>query len=190
MYELFKVYLSHLYDFVRGVCNFLGSVSSQQKFEAKDGPALQSSEGPVIQLCVIQFYLESKGKYILEAWGNADPKEVNWREAPSPILAPLFIYFFLLPLGLPCVNWAGQEHCLFYWGPHSSSDRPLFYFCRLFLSLSFSNHHSGLLFSLLPNNLISVFRCAFELYSRTVSLSIFYGTLRLILWNKLWHILL
>ena len=43
---------------VRGVCNFLGSVSSQQKFEVTDGP--------VLQLCVTaQFYLESKGQYIL-----------------------------------------------------------------------------------------------------------------------------
>ena len=40
MYDSFKVYLSHLYDFVGGVCNFLGSVSSQQKFEAMDGPVL------------------------------------------------------------------------------------------------------------------------------------------------------
>ena len=68
MYDLFKVYLSHLYDFVGGVCNFLGSVSSQQKFEATGGPALQPSNGPVLQLRVTaQFYLESKGKYILEA---------------------------------------------------------------------------------------------------------------------------
>ena len=41
--------------------------------------------------------------------------------------------FFLLPLSLPCVNWASQEDCLLHlrfslW----SSDLPLFYFCRLF----------------------------------------------------------
>ena len=42
---------------VRGVRNFLGSVSSQQKFEVM--------EGPVLELRVIaQFYLENKGKYI------------------------------------------------------------------------------------------------------------------------------
>ena len=46
--------------YVRGVCNFLGSISLQQTFEVTDGP--------VLQLCVTsQFYLESKGKYILEA---------------------------------------------------------------------------------------------------------------------------
>ena len=46
--------------YVKGVCNFLGSVSPQQKFEATDASVLLP--------CVIaQFYLESKGKYILEA---------------------------------------------------------------------------------------------------------------------------
>ena len=60
-----------MYVCFRGVCNFLGSVSSQQKFEVTDGPVLQtrviSSDGPVLYLRVTaQFYLESKGKYILE----------------------------------------------------------------------------------------------------------------------------
>ena len=40
------------FDFVWGVCNFLDSVSSQQKFEATDGPVLQprviSSYRPVL----------------------------------------------------------------------------------------------------------------------------------------------
>ena len=45
---------------VGGVCHFLGSVSLQQKFEATDRPVLQL---PV----TAQFYLENKGKYILEA---------------------------------------------------------------------------------------------------------------------------
>ena len=49
---------------VGGVCNFLGSVSSQQKFEVTD----QLLDGPVLQLHVTpQFYLGKKGKYILEA---------------------------------------------------------------------------------------------------------------------------
>ena len=48
---------------VMGVCNFLGSVSSQQKFEARG----QLLEGPGLQLRVTaQFYSENKGKYILE----------------------------------------------------------------------------------------------------------------------------
>ena len=57
--------------------------------------------------------------------------------------------FYLLfpPLGLPYVNWDSQECCLFYLRSSLQfSDLPLFYFHRLFPSLSFSHHHSGLLF--------------------------------------------
>ena len=51
-------------NIVCGVCNFLGSVLSQQKFEVMD----QLSDGPVLLLHVTaQFYLENKGKYNLEA---------------------------------------------------------------------------------------------------------------------------
>ena len=75
---------------------------SQQKFEETDGPALQPSDGPVLQLHVTtQFYLESRGEYILEVWGQADRKDPQKREATSPILAPLFIFFFLLTLVPP-----------------------------------------------------------------------------------------
>ena len=57
---------------VGGICNFLGSVLLQQKFEAMDRPVLRlcvvSLDGPALQLCITaQFYLESKGKYILKA---------------------------------------------------------------------------------------------------------------------------
>ena len=45
---------------VGGVCNFLGPVSQQQKFEAMDRPVLQLGD-------TAQFLLASKGKYILEA---------------------------------------------------------------------------------------------------------------------------
>ena len=57
---------SHSTVDVRGVCNFLGSVSSQQKFEVTDVKALcvsQLSDRSVLQLRVTaQFYLENKGK--------------------------------------------------------------------------------------------------------------------------------
>ena len=78
---------------VRGVCNFLGSVSSQQKFEATDGQVLQ----PHI---TAQFYLESKGKYILEAWWQVDPKDTNRSESPNPSRLPPFIH--LSPLLWAC----------------------------------------------------------------------------------------
>ena len=118
---------------VSGVCNFLDSVLSQQKFEVTDGPLLQlhviSSDGPVLQLCVkAPFYLESKGKYILKVWGGLTQKTWGEEKPSSPILAPLFM-FFLLPLSLPYINWASQECCLLYLRfSLQSSDLPLFYF--------------------------------------------------------------
>ena len=45
---------------VGGVCNFLGSVPSQQNSEVTDGPVLQPR-------VTAQFYLENKGKYIFQA---------------------------------------------------------------------------------------------------------------------------
>ena len=73
-----------------GVCNFLGSVSSQYKFEAMDVKALgqtvsQLSDRSVFQLRVTaQFYLENKRKYILKAWAHADPEDTKRRERPPP----------------------------------------------------------------------------------------------------------
>ena len=84
---------AHLnFCYARGICNFLGSVSSQQKFEMMDRPELQphviSSDESVLQLCVTaQFYLESKGKYILEAEGGLTQK--MWGE----VLAQFWLLF-------------------------------------------------------------------------------------------------
>ena len=71
-------------------------------------------------------------------------------ERPQSFQASSFYTFVSSPLGLPCVNWASQEGCLFslrssLW----SSDLRLFYFCRLFPTLSFSHCHFGLLFPIL-----------------------------------------
>ena len=123
-----------------------------------DRPALQPSDRLVLQLHVTaQFYLESKGKYILEAWGMRAcwPKRHEEKRGPQPSFGFSFYTFLLLPLGLPCVNWASQECCLFYlrfslW----SLDLPLFYFCGFFF-LIFSHRHSGLFFSY-PNYLTQV----------------------------------
>ena len=47
---------------------FFGSVSSQQIFGVMDIKALSTSQLSVLQLhLTAQFYLENKGKYILEA---------------------------------------------------------------------------------------------------------------------------
>ena len=70
-------------------------------------------------------------------------------ETPGP-LAPLFICLSL-PLGLPYINWASQECCLSYLRSSlRASDLPLFCVLGLSPSLSFSHHHSGLLFPILP----------------------------------------
>ena len=56
---------------------------------------------------------------------------------PQPFGSSLYMFF--LPLGLPYVNWASRECSLFYLRSSlRSSDLPLFYFCGLFPSLSFS----------------------------------------------------
>ena len=84
--------------YVRGVCNFLSSVSLQQKFEVVDGPASQPSVGWVLQLHVTaQFYLESKGKYILNVWGHADPKDSKRKEVPWPSFGSSFYVSFSPP---------------------------------------------------------------------------------------------
>ena len=56
----------------------------------------------------------------------------------------LFLCLFLLSLSTPCANRASQEGCVF-----RSLDIPLFYFHGIFPILSFSQHHSGLLFPIL-----------------------------------------
>ena len=82
-------------------------------------------------LVTAQFYLASKGKYILKAWGQTDSKEAKWKVEQLNFGSSFYI-FFLLPLSLPYVHWTSQEGCLFYlkfslW----SSDLPLFCFHRL-----------------------------------------------------------
>ena len=50
-------------------------------------------------------------------------------------LAPLFMFF--PPLGLPYVNWASQECCLFYLRSSLlSSDLPLTFLCSIFAGFS------------------------------------------------------
>ena len=102
-------------------CNRLGSVSSQQKFEAMDVKALgpsQLSDSPCYSSRTDQFHLGKKRKYILEAWGHDDPKEAKrasecaqaevW-ETPGP-LAPLFMFF---PSPGPALCKLGQPGVLF-----------------------------------------------------------------------------
>ena len=45
---------------------------------------------------IAQFYLANKGKYILKAWGWADPKDEKRRETPAQFWL-FFLYVFSLP---------------------------------------------------------------------------------------------
>ena len=79
-------------------------------------------------------------------------------------LAPFFICFFLPPGPVLCKLGLARSAVLPevltpVLGP--SFDLPLFYFRRLFPSLSFSHHHFGLLFPVLPAWQLLLFRiCA------------------------------
>ena len=144
---------------VRGMCNFLGSISSQEKFEAMDqhysprtDPCHSSwtdqCHSSVLQLSFIQ---KIKGKKSLRCEGMLTQKtrREDRERHPQPF-GSSFYMFFLLPLGLLYVNWASQECCLFYLkSSFWSLDLPLFYFCGLFPSLSFGHRHFGLLVPIL-----------------------------------------
>ena len=118
---------------VWGVCNFLGSVLSQQKFEA----TYQCySPGPVFQLCVIvQFYLENKGKYILEAWWHEDPKDAEKRQRALALwllFVRVFVFVFFPPLRP--VQWKlARSAACFTWGPHTG---PRIFLCSIFAGFS------------------------------------------------------
>ena len=95
------------------------------------------------------------------------PKRCEEKGNPWPNFGSSF-YMSFPPPGLPYVNWASQECCLFYlrsslW----SSDLPLFYFRGLFPSLSFSHPHSGLFFPY--SNYLTVGREALIINNRTDS---------------------
>ena len=128
------------------------NLKQQTSITALGQTVSQLSDRSVLQLCVTaQIYLENKGKYIkIHPWGVRAcwPKDSKKRERdPGPFDSSFYTSFFL-SLGLPYVNC--QECCLFYLRSSlPSSDLPLFYLHRLFHSLSFSLHHSGLLFPIL-----------------------------------------
>ena len=88
--------ISHsLYTNVGEVCNFLGSVLPQQKFEVMDS-------------VTAQFYLGSKRKYILKVWGWVNPKDSKRREAPGSIFGSSFYVLSPPPEPTLCKSgWPG-----------------------------------------------------------------------------------
>ena len=96
-----------------------------------------------------QFYWQAKENTSLRHESGPTQK-MQSEESPQLNFGPSFYMFFLLLLRLSCVNWSSQEGCLFYLRSSlQSSDLPLFYFCGLFSSFSFSHRHFGLLFPIL-----------------------------------------
>ena len=65
-------------------------------------------------------------------WGSV-PACRRERERP-PAVWLLFLYKFFLPLGLPYVNWAIQECCLFYLRSYSG---PQTFLCSIFTVFPF-----------------------------------------------------
>ena len=127
---------------VGGVCNFLGSVSSQ-KFEAWTS---------ITVTCYSSVLFRKQRKIQPGGVRACCPKDKKRREASWSNRSNFGSSFCLLPpsQGLPYVNWASQECSLFYLRASLRSlDLPLFYFPKLFPFLSFSHHHSGLLFPVL-----------------------------------------
>ena len=87
-----------------GVCNFLGSVLQQQKFEVMDRPCYSS-------VSQFSFIWQAKENTPSRCEGGLTQK--TQREAPGSILAPLFICFFYPPEPALCkLGWPGR--CLFY----------------------------------------------------------------------------
>ena len=114
----------------------------------------QLSDRSVLQLHVTaQFYLESSRKIHPRGMRACRPKDMKRRERererasvctqererrPPPRTSGFSFYMSFLPRGLPYVNWARQDCCLFYLRSSlRSADLPLFYFLRLFPSLFF-----------------------------------------------------
>ena len=134
-----RLNLSHGTRYFGEMCNFFGSVSLQQKFEAMDQ-------------CYSSVLFGKQGKYNLRHEGGWTQKK-----RPQSILLPSFYMFISSPppptpnLSLPCANWAGQGAGMFV-SPEVLTlvlGPSFVLFLQASLSLSFSHHHFGLLFPIL-----------------------------------------
>ena len=123
-----------VYQIVGVVCNFLGSLSSQQNFAVTDQRYSHRLDQCYISVLQLSFIQKVKENTPLRC-ESMPTQKTQREERPQTILALLFM-FLLFPLGLPYENWASQDCCLFCLrSSFRSSDLPLFYFHGLFFSL-------------------------------------------------------
>ena len=83
VFIMFGVFWTSWIVYLSGEC-IISSVLSHHNKNLKWctlKPSVHHSSWTVLQLHVTaQFYLENKGKYILEAWGHANPKDMKRRD--------------------------------------------------------------------------------------------------------------
>ena len=90
--------------YVREVCDFLSSVSLQQKSEAtgqRYSPWTDQCYSSMLQLSFIQKVKENTS---LRLKGRQTQKDAKRREAPAQFWAPFYMFF--PPPGPALVNWA------------------------------------------------------------------------------------
>ena len=96
-----RLNLRHSTRYVLGVCNFLGSVSLEQRFDMV---------GQCYSLVTAQSFIpQAKESTPLRCEGGPTPKERS-----QSVLASSVYMFVSSLLSLPYVNWASLEGCLFY----------------------------------------------------------------------------
>ena len=110
------------------------SCHNNLKQQPSDRPCPSSQTDQCYSFCVTaQFYLENKGKYILEAWGHANPKDMKRRERERPLaLRLLFLHVFSPPpRPVLCKLGLARSAVCSTWGSHSS---PWNFLCSIFTS--------------------------------------------------------
>ena len=114
MYIHFNINLVLVFLSVGGVCNFLSSVSSQQKFEEMD-QRYSPQTNRVTVLGQISVTAPCYISVLFRKWRKIHhrgmrPTQKTQREERDPRpFGSSFCMFFLLPLSLLYVNWASQE---------------------------------------------------------------------------------
>ena len=81
--------------------------------------------------CYSSVLLASKGKYILETWGWANPKDS--KRSPNPSRLPPFIHLSPLLWACPMQIGVTRRAVCFPWGPHSG---PWIFLCSIFTGFS------------------------------------------------------